>query len=133
MWTFNHSNGRMFRADGQLLASGYAGGNCGKNPEGINNHAMQHVRAVGPLPVGFYDMVEMIPQHPRLGPYVIVLEPDSGNEMFGRSAFRIHGDTTEPRCASEGCIILPRWARLEMWNSSDKRLQVIATADGVTV
>lgn len=126
MWIYEQTSGKMYRPDGRLLATGYAGGNCGENPEGINNHAMQHCRSIGPIPVGMYTIGSLIDRHRHLGPFVIVLEPYENNEMFGRSAFRIHGDTTPPGNASEGCIILPRAARLEIAESTDRLLKVVA-------
>lgn len=126
MWTYEQASGRMYWPDGRLLATGYAGGNCGKSPDGVNNHAMQNCKGVGPLPVGFYKLGRLIERHPHLGPFVIVLDPESGNEMFGRGDFRIHGDTTPQGNASEGCIILNRVARLEMARSEDRGLQVVA-------
>jgi len=131
MWTFEQSTGRMTRPTHDLLAKGYAGGNCGNNPEGKNNPSMQDCKEIGPLPVGFYMLGQLIERHPRLGPFVIVLIPDVDNEMFGRGDFRIHGDTTPAGNASEGCIILPRWARLEMAHSDDRRLQVVSIVEDV--
>lgn len=129
MWKYDQTSGRMFRPDGALLAHGYAGGNCGKHPEAVNNHAMQNCKGIGPLPVGIYTLGDLIEKHPHLGPFVIVLIPFTENKMFGRGDFRIHGDTTPPGKASEGCIILPRTARLEMARSADRGLQVVATIE----
>ena len=47
--------------------------------------------------------------------------------MCGRSNFLIHGDSkTHPDFASQGCIILDKKCRKDMWNSGDKILEVIA-------
>jgi len=37
MWVFEITTGNMYDSNGKLVSKGYAGGNCGKNPEGINN------------------------------------------------------------------------------------------------
>lgn len=126
MWTFKQSNGQLFNRDNECIATGYAGGNCGKNPEGKNNPYMQEVPCVGPLPRGRYQLSALVPQS-QLGPYAIVLTPAPTNEMFGRGHFYIHGDRTlMPGSASEGCIIMPRTVRQMMWMSDDHDLLVIA-------
>jgi len=126
VWTYEQNTGKLFDASGELVATGYAGGNCGQNPEGINNHEMQDVKKIGPLPVGFYTFGEVVLKS-HLGPYAIPLIPDADNEMFGRSALYIHGDhdaTYPKQSASEGCIILPRNIREQLWNSKDHVLEV---------
>jgi hypothetical protein len=129
-WTYVQTTGRLYRADSSHAGTGYAGGNCGKNPEGINNHAMEGVSKVGPLPCGFYTFDEPIIQS-HLGPFAIPLVPDDGNKMQGRGHFYVHGDTTPSGNASQGCIILPRAVRNEMWNSTDHRLQVVERLNDV--
>jgi hypothetical protein len=124
-WTYSQSTGQLSDADGNLVATGYSGGNCGKNPDGVNNPALQDQACIGPLPQGFYGLG--VPQdNPRLGPYAIPLTPDATNEMYGRSGFFVHGDTSAmDRSASEGCIIMPRTVREQMYNSQDHTLQVV--------
>jgi hypothetical protein len=52
--------------------------------------------------------------------------PDRGTETFGRSEFRIHGDSiAHPGMASHGCIILPRAVRDAIWRSGDRALEVV--------
>ena len=115
--------------DGKIIARGYAGGNCGKDPDGRNNPDMQNVPCVGPLPCGSYMLGEPIPQS-KLGPFAIPLIPAIDNEMFGRKSFYIHGDRTNaPGNASEGCIILPRQIREKMWASDDRILTVVRGDD----
>lgn len=124
-WTYIQTTGRLLDAAGRVVATGYAGGNEGRNPEGRNNPDMQDKRSVGPLPVGWYHFDEPVPQS-HLGPFAIPLEPDESNEMFGRGNFYMHGDRTNaPGCASEGCIIMPRAVRNLVWDSDDHLLQVI--------
>ena len=125
MWTYQQSTGELRDAQGNLTATGYAGGNCGKNPEGKNNPAMQDVAFVGPLPVGTYSFGT--PENSaKLGPFAIPLIPDSSNDMFGRTDFFIHGDTIPAGDASEGCIVMPPVVRHLVWGSLDHQLQVIA-------
>jgi hypothetical protein len=121
MWTYAQRSGDLFAADGELVATGYAGAGEHKNrPES------EIVRNKGPLPRGRYTM-----QSPRStqtnGPYVIRLVPDPGNVMHGRTGFLIHGDSrATPGAASEGCIVLPRLIREHLWHSGDHLLKVVA-------
>ena len=123
MWTWKQKPGELLH-NGEHVIFGYAGGNCGHNPEGKNNPAMQNVPKAGPLPQGKYKFGTPIPQS-HLGPFAIPLLPDPSNQMFGRSDFFVHGDTTPSGNASEGCIILPRANRNEMASSPDNELEVI--------
>src|SRR6266850_4122660 len=53
------------------------------------------------------------------------LTPDASNQMFGRTAFLIHGDSVvEPGTASRGCIIMSRGIRNEVAPSGDHVLTV---------
>jgi hypothetical protein len=125
-WTFEQSTGEITDPDGVLRCIGYAGGNCCKNPEGINNPDMQQIHLVGPLPVGLYRFGVPV-EGSRLGAFAIPLLPDSSNEMFGRSAFFVHGDTSlGNRDASEGCIIAPRAVRQAMHDSPNNQIKVVA-------
>jgi hypothetical protein len=123
MWTYEQDLGQMNDPTGALAGNGYAGGNEGNNPEGVNNHDMQNVKGVGPLPCGTYTFGEPV-LHSKLGPFAIPLIPDPANEMFGRGSFYCHGDTTPSGNASEGCIIMPRSVREAMWASDDHTLSV---------
>lgn len=125
MWTWKQRQGELLDPNGVHAASGYSGGNCGKNKEGINNPDMQNVHSVGPLPQGTYTFGSPVAQS-HLGPFAIPLNPAPTNEMFGRSSFYVHGDTTPSGNASEGCIILPRAIRNELAGSPDNQIQVIS-------
>lgn len=108
MYFYSQSTGRLQHGINNtltIIGTGYAGGNCGKNPEGRNNPAMQGVRMIGPLPRGVYTIGQPI-EHTKLGPCAVPLTPDPSNDMMGRSAFFIHADTITPGDASEGCIVL---------------------------
>ena len=120
-WKFEQSTGKMFDPSGKLTATGYAGGNCGKNPEGKNKPEMQGVKSVGPLPQGTYTMRTPV-DHTHLGPFAIPLVPDASNNMLGRGDFYVHGDTTPSGNASKGCVIMPRFVRNAMWASGETLL-----------
>ena len=125
MWTYEQNTGRLLDPNGVFVAKGYAGGNCGKNPEGVNNHDMQSVHNVGPLPVGNYKLGTMI-EESELGPCAIPLIPDPANEMFGRGHFFCHGDMIgHIGAGSEGCIVQARPVRMALAASQDRDLQVV--------
>ena len=120
MWTYKQSTGELTNAAGDVVAKGYSGA-----PAGKNNPAMQNVPDVGPIPEGQYTIGTPF-NSPDHGPFAMHLTPDPANEMFGRSAFLMHGDSLEhPGCASEGCIIMPRPVREATWNSGDLALLVV--------
>ena len=124
-WSFQISTGQIRNTAGELVGAGYAGGNEGANPEGINNVDMQNVKDIGPLPVGLYTKGVAIP-HSELGAFAIPLIPDPTNEMYGRGDFFCHGDTLKPQCASKGCTVWAPSLRHEWYDSDDDQLQVIA-------
>jgi hypothetical protein len=80
----------------------------------------------GPIPAGKYFIGT---PHDTLthGPFVLPLTPDPANEMFGRSAFLMHGDSVvDPGTASRGCIIMSRAVRKQVAASGDAELRVIS-------
>ena len=119
-WTYYQASGKLSH-DGTDIGEGYSGAGDGKN-----NPDMQEVHNVGPLPRGEYTI--NAPQHTVThGPYVLPLTPNPANEMFGRSGFLMHGDSVvNPGTASEGCIIMPRHIREQVWSSDDHSLTVAA-------
>jgi hypothetical protein len=121
MWLYEQRSGRMIKKGSGLIATGYSGAGAGKNAPTLEN-----VQNVGPIPEGFYDMEEPF-DSPTHGPYCIRLIADAGTHLYGRSGFLVHGDSIErPGCASEGCIVLPRFARQAMWEGGDHRLRVVS-------
>ena len=121
MWTYSQSSGEIIADGGEVIGTGYSGANQGKN-----NPLMQAVHNVGPCPQGTYNILEPRDTESH-GPYAMPLAPDPGNQMFGRSGFLIHGDSVHaPGTASEGCIILARSVREQIWNSGDHQLTVPA-------
>ena len=98
----------------------YSGKGAGKN-----NPELQDRHNVGPIPRGLYTIDDPCDTENH-GPYVLGLTPDAENEMCGRSAFLIHGDSvSRPGTASKGCIILPRKVRETIWQSCDRQLEVV--------
>lgn len=121
MWTYQQSTGKITYADGTFLATGYAG-----NGSALNNPDMQDVQMHGPLPQGRYAIGKPY-DNPHTGKFTMNLEPSPENKMFGRSLFRIHGDTAAMNhTASDGCIILGPAYRHAIADSKDDQLQVIA-------
>ena len=121
MWQYKQTTGELRDAQGNVVAKGYSG-----KREYKNKHEHQDVVGMGPIPVGCYTIN---PPHQSLktGPYAMDLQPDSANNMFGRSAFQMHGDSLRnPGTASSGCIIMPRAVRERVWSSLDHRIEVIA-------
>lgn len=124
-WTYRQSTGELSNPDGKVVAKGYAGGNCGKNPEGVNNPLMQAIKAIGPIVCGGFTFGDPVLQS-HLGPFAIPLIPDPANDMMGRGDFFMHGDTLAMNhSASMGCIIMPRAIRNTCAASDDDLLQVV--------
>jgi hypothetical protein len=123
MWKYEQHTGKLFDPTGLYRALGYAGGDEGRHPEGVNNTDMESMKCIGPLPRGLYTFQSPV-LHSKLGPFAIPLLPDSANIMFGRGDFFCHGDTTPGGNASMGCLIMPRVIRNLMWASVDHQLLV---------
>lgn len=116
--TYSQSSGELFE-NGVRVAIGYAGQGSSKNTP-----RDQEIVRFGPLPRGAYKIGDPY-SHARLGPVVMNLEPIGNQPMFGRSAFRIHGDSTaHPGQASEGCIVLDRTTRERIAASPDRLIIV---------
>ena len=130
MWTFEITTGRLFRPDGTLSGTGYAGGDCGKRPDAINNPADEAIVDVGPLPEGLYEFGAVV-RNTHLGPVAVQLilknlSPSAPHGSEKRGGFYLHLDTKIPRQASEGCIVQPLATINEVIASSDKALWVVA-------
>lgn len=120
MWIWQQSAGALSRA-GKIIGRGYSGAGRGKN-----SPSMQAAVGVGPIPAGQWRFVS-VGDSPNTGPYTIVCAPGQNTNTFGRSAFRVHGDSiAHPGAASHGCIILPLAVRRAIWSSGDRDLTVIA-------
>lgn len=106
-----------------MLAVGYSG-----HGPGLNNPTAQAAPDVGPIPRGLWSIgaPRDTPEH---GPFVLPLIPHSATDCCGRSGFLIHGDEVEhpgEHLASHGCIVLPREAREQIWQSGDHVIEVTA-------
>jgi Protein of unknown function (DUF2778) len=123
-WTFEITTGKLYDENMIYQSTGYAGGNCGKNPEGVDNPADEGIKDVGPLPEGLYTAGALV-EHSHLGVDAIPLIPDPSNDMKGRGGFYLHGDTIPPGNASEGCIVQPHLQRLA-WLKSGCGMRVVA-------
>lgn len=120
MWTYHQSTG-VLTHDGETAGTGYSG-----NGEGMNNPAMQDVRGHGPLPAGSYTIGAPLDPPDHLGPLAMPLTPAPANEMFGRSAFFMHGDNAAMNySASDGCIVMARAIRQAVLGSGDTALTVV--------
>lgn len=124
-WTYEQATGQIYDAVmNPVGAPGYSG-----HPPHVNDVDAQNIPNFGPIPQGLWNMVEMIETGAPQGPCVIRLEPDPTTETFGRSGFLVHGDLVEnpgAEMASEGCIILSRMVRQEMWNEPGHQILVVA-------
>jgi RHS repeat-associated protein len=130
-WWYNQASGQLYEINpgAQPVAvgrNGYAGGNQGQNPEGVNNPALQHLQNVGPLPEGHYTIGQAY-YHPKLGAVTMNLDPLPSTHMYGRNLMRIHGDnSSQNQSASQGCIVQNRPTRNRINNSLDRLLYVAA-------
>ena len=120
-WFWHQLKGALSK-DGEVVAHGYAG--C---EQGINNPACQFIENFGPIPQGLWLMVSIF-DSPELGPYCIRLLAAEHTYTADRSGFLVHGDSKAhagERVASKGCIILPRAARIMLWQSEEHQLLVV--------
>lgn len=121
MWIYGQRTGALVNGSASILVAsgtGYAGrGPCRNEP------SAQRIKNFGPLPCGLYT-IERPHDSPRTGPLTLSLTPDPRNEMFGRSAFAIHGDN-DAHDASDGCIIMSRTVRETLARSTDNVLLVV--------
>jgi hypothetical protein len=120
-WTYAQKTGEL-QQDGQPVATGYSGAGSGKN-----NPEMERVPNVGPIPQGGWTIAGPPANTADHGPYVLTLKPEADTQTFGRSGFLMHGDSIDsPGCASQGCVIMPRPIREQVWKSGDRNLEVVA-------
>lgn len=119
MWFYDSSNGRLCQFD-KYVATGYSGA----KPEGWNNPKAEAIHAIGPLPRGTYKFTELLPEDGIRGPNVLVITPCPETDTFGRSGFKMHGNSKDNN-ASHGCLIFDPVTRLRVWNSGDHDLTVV--------
>jgi hypothetical protein len=126
-WTYAQKTGEL-QQDGKDVATGYSGFEDGKN-----NPAMEAVPNRGPIPRGEWIIAGPPINTAGHGPYALRLEPSAETPTFGRSGFLMHGDSKEsPGCASHGCIVMPHGVREQVWNSGDRKLEVVAEMPSAT-
>jgi hypothetical protein len=121
MWVYNASNGNLSH-NGRLIGTGYSGHGLG-----LNNSALEDEPNIGPIPRGQWTIMPAF-DAPDTGPMSMPLTPDEGTETFGRSGFRMHGDSLEfagQEEASHGCIVIARSVRMLVSLSTDNALQVV--------
>jgi Protein of unknown function (DUF2778) len=119
-WTYSQKSGQLDQ-DGNKVAIGYSGAANGKN-----NPELQNVHNLGPIPQGDWTITGPPADTKTHGPYVLRLTPEPETETFGRSGFLMHGDSKEhPGTASQGCIVVPRAVREQVWKSGDRDLKVV--------
>lgn len=121
MHWYDQRTGRVFR-NLVYIGLGYSG-----SPEGKNDPQKEDIPDVGPIPKGVYKIGQ--PEDTAIhGPYVLRLFAAPENEMYKRDGFLIHGDSVEhPGAASQGCIVLERKLRQQIWESGDHLLVVYST------
>lgn len=121
MWTYRQSTGELTDESGGAIGWGYSG-----SPDAKNDPYKQDQHNIGPIPRGLYTIGDPFDSATH-GPFAMHLTPDPANEMYGRGGFMIHGDSVKsPGTASEGCVIMPRVVREQVWGSSDHTLMVEA-------
>lgn len=128
-WVFKQSTGEIFRSHVFTMDKGCAPLGIGYSgyQQGKNNPDMQNLCDLGPIPRGRWVIASMLPETADHGPYVLRLIPDCTTPTFGRRGFLIHGDSLQhPGEASLGCIVLPHIVRVQIWQSGDHDLEVIA-------
>ena len=121
MLTYRQTTGSISLID-DTWGYGYSG-----QPPYKNDPAAQDKPDLGPLPCGLWHIVGVHYRHESLGPYVMNLEPEPQTTTFGRSSFRIHGDSiSKPGYASHGCLVFSRPLRTRIWESGDRDIWVKA-------
>lgn len=109
---YSQLNGALYN-DGQYIGTGYSGFGPGKN-----NPDLEQVADTGPLPRGQWAIDGEPYKSDKLGPFVMNLIPLAGTNTYGRSEFRIHGDSrTTPGQASHGCLVFSHFIRQFIWAS----------------
>jgi len=121
MWIYKQSAGQLYHND-KLIGSGYSGS---KNQNGYNNSILQDKHNIGPIPKGNWKFVSAPYNSIHTGNYTLDIESEGNTNTFGRSGFKMHGDSLDnPGYASEGCIIMPYDVRVIVYKSKDLSLLV---------
>lgn len=106
--------------DGELVSTGYSGWGSAKN-----DPQSERVAGWGPIPRGRWALGARFDSQTH-GSVCFRLAPRTGTDTFGRNGFLIHGDSgNHAGCASHGCIVLDRIARLKIDVSDMRELEVV--------
>lgn len=129
MWIYVQRTGTLYAPDGSDAGTCYSG-----HGKGLNNPDYQTKVGVGPLPTGAYIIGPPHKPVDHLGPYALLLVPAKTTNMHGRSGFFMHGDNSAMNhTASDGCIIANHSIRVQVEDSSDADLIVVAEESDVQV
>ena len=130
--TFCISAGTILTDDGRVVTTRAFAGNDSRpdvNPDhvqGRNNPAFVQVRSIGPLPPAVYRCGTW-QDHPHLGPLSCPLTAIPGTgEQYGRDGFWIHGPGADVLNSSEGCVVVPHDARVQIRILHPEKLTVVA-------
>lgn len=122
MWIYSQTSGVLVGPHG----SAYSGLYSGHGP-GLNNPAEQSDANIGPIPAGTWTIGPPA-KDDDTGPLSLLLAPDPATQTFGRTGFRIHGDSLKApgeRQASHGCIVAAVNVRVALRDSPDRTLLVV--------
>lgn len=126
MWIYSIVQGALLHNAGGIDRLAAAGCYSGFGPA-KNDPTRIREPGLGPIPCGAY-LIGAESDNESHGPVALHLLPQTGTEVFGRSAFMVHGDSKQhPGAASHGCIIAPRAVREQMADGHDKLLVVVAS------
>ncbi|WP_083438172.1 tlde1 domain-containing protein [Caldimonas brevitalea] len=118
VWQYEVTSKKLYHNNALVFSGGYAG-----RGEHKNRPTSEHIENWGPIPRGKWRIGGYTNNK---GPLTITLTPGPGTHTYGRTAFRIHGESvSDPGNASQGCIIVGYNARLAMVNSGDRDLEVV--------
>lgn len=124
-WTYEQSTGKLFTPSGNIFALGYSGA-----PGAVNEPSKQDIPDVGPIPAGDWAIGDPYDDQGGTGPFTLPLTAIPPTHDFGRTGFKIHGDSVQfsgLRKASKGCVILGLFARRALWVSADRMLSVVSS------
>ena len=125
MWAFEITTGNMYDPNGKLVSSGYAGGNCGKNPEGIDNPDDEGLKNIGPLPEGIYTFGTPV-EHSQLGAFAIPLIPDPATICWGA----VDSTFTATRCSIRPQVKVALFSRSRLATRAGRHLTISFRSSG---
>jgi len=120
-WTYSQGSGFLDDPDGTFCGQCYSG-----HGDGLNNHAMEAVVGVGPIPWGTYKIGPARVPIDHLGPVAMPLTVVAFDDpTITRSGFFMHGDNSAMNhTGSDGCIVAGRAIRDVVDESDDDDLLV---------